>query len=112
MLIVGSIVQLLTLVGAPAPGSGVGPHVDALHVVAAEVQGRGVGAALQAGVLEVGREVYLLLLAGRHLLLHAPHLHRLLLLELLLRHEGLLRLALLLQLLSLPAHIVALLYLK
>ena len=62
-----------------------------------QVEGGSVGASLEAGVLEVLGEVDLLL---RHLL-DPPDLHALLLLELLLLHEGLLGLTLLLKLVSL-----------
>ena len=62
-----------------------------------KVEGWSVGASLEAGVLEVLGEVDLLL--GH--LLDPPDLHALLLLELLLLHEGLLGLALLLQLVRL-----------
>ena len=62
-----------------------------------QVKGWSVRASLEAGVLEVLWEVNLLL---RHLL-DPPDLHALLLLELLLLHEGLLGLALLLELVSL-----------
>ena len=66
--------------------------------MAGEVQGGREGPGLQAGVLEVLREINLLL---SHLL-HLPDLHGLLLLELLLLHEGLLGFLLLLELLGLP----------
>ena len=91
--------DLLTCVGvAPPPGSGVGPDIDPLHVVTGQVQRGSEGPGLQTCVLEVLRVVDLLL---SHLL-HFPDLHGLLLLELLLLHEGLLGLLLLLELLGLP----------
>ena len=91
--------NILTCVGvAPTPGSRVGPDIDPLHVVTGQVQGGSEGPGLQTGVLEVLRVVNLLL---SHLL-HLPDLHGLLLLELLLLHEGLLGFLLLLELLGLP----------
>ena len=100
---------ILTGVGVtPAPGSRVGPDIDPLDIVTGQVQGRSEGAGLQTCVLEVLREVHLLL---SHLL-DLPDLHGLLLFELLLLHECLLGLLLLLELLGLSGRRLLLEYLR